>query len=160
MSKQCQVFLNYCVQVIYGNEFTTGVPHSAIVSCYCCSCTKSRPFTAIVSIEVLFSCTSHCLTVMQPHLSTLHLHSLLCAKRPYFNCYVLLEFILCLLIKWTLKARNCPNHSWFKSSGNDWQFSARQGCLLIHTHQSHHYVRKQCRVGGECCQSSPGGKSF
>lgn len=42
----------------------------------------------------LFSCIFHCLTVMQPHLSTLHLHSLLCVKDPYLNCYVFLGHIV------------------------------------------------------------------
>lgn len=42
----------------------------------------------------LFSCIFHCLTVMQPHLSTLHLHSLLCVKDPYLNCNVFLGHIV------------------------------------------------------------------
>lgn len=91
MSKQCQVlffFFNYCVQVICGNEFTIGVPHSASV--FCNSCTKS----SIVSIAVWFSCISHCLTAMKPHLSILHLHSLLCVKDLHTNCYVLLVHIV------------------------------------------------------------------
>lgn len=77
-------------RVIYGNECTIGVPHCASASYYCSSCTNSRPSTSIVTIQVLFSCTFPRLTVMQPHLSTLHLHSLLCVKEPYLNCYVFL----------------------------------------------------------------------
>lgn len=74
------------VQVIYGNEFTIGAAHCASAS-HCCS-TNSRPSTSMVSTQVLFSCIFHCPTVMQPHLSTLHLHPLLCVKEAYLNCYV------------------------------------------------------------------------
>lgn len=49
-------------------------------------------------------------------------------------------------------------HSWFSSAVHDWQHGTTQHSLLIHTHQSYHYVLKQCRVGGESCQSSPAGK--
>lgn len=50
--------------------------------------------------------------------------------------------------------KNCPSCSGFSSSVHDWQAGTRRCSLLIHTHQSHHYVLKQCRVGGEGCQSS------
>lgn len=82
------------VQVIYGNEFTIGVPHYASATYYCSSSTNSRTFISIVSTQVLFSCIFHCLSVMQPHLSTLHMHSLLCVKDPHLNCYVFLGHIV------------------------------------------------------------------
>lgn len=66
--------------------------------------------------------------------------------------------VLNLNIRWMIEAKSCPNHSWFSSAVHDWQHGTTQDSLLIHTHQSHHYVLKQCRVGGECCQSSPAGK--
>lgn len=64
---------------------------------------------------------------------------------------------LMCFIRISFSVKNWPNYSWFNSSMNDWQHDPTQSYLLIHIHQSHHYVLKECRVGGECCQSSPAG---
>lgn len=137
------------------------VYHRSTSLCKCSSCSKSLlPQAEWVSGQVLLYCIFHCLTVMQHHFVYITSTFIVVCQgpKPQLFCVPRSYCAYWLNEPWkqgTAQIILGSSHLGMIDNGG-----SRQCCPLIHTHQSHHYVLKQCRVGGECCQSSPAGKSF